>query len=90
MNSPVQAGDPRALLRERLEALVCQLAELEKLREWVGREENRQRELREAGRSHSPARTASGRCGFAEAKLVPALRALNGAGCCNERRKANE
>ncbi|WP_206734108.1 hypothetical protein, partial [Bradyrhizobium nanningense] len=62
MNSPVQAGDPRALLRERLEALVSQLAELEKLREWVSREENRQRELREAGRSHNPARSVSGRC----------------------------
>lgn len=48
MNSHVQAGDPGALLRERLEALVSQLVELEKLRERVGREENRQRELRKA------------------------------------------
>jgi hypothetical protein len=48
MNSHFQAGDPGALLRERLEALVSQLAELEKLRERVGREESRQRELRKA------------------------------------------
>ncbi|MCS3759043.1 hypothetical protein GGE24_002381 [Bradyrhizobium centrosematis] len=90
MNSPVQAGDPRALLRHRLEALVTELAELEELREWVSREENRQRELRKAGRSRSPARTASGRRSFAEATLVPVLLGLNKSGCCNERRKANE
>jgi hypothetical protein len=90
MNSPVQTGDSRALLRERLEALVSQLAELEKLREWVNREESRQRELREASRSHSRAPTVRGHCSFAEAKLAPALRGLDRSGCCNERRKANE
>lgn len=90
MNSPVQAGDPRALLRQRLEALVTELAELEELREWVSREENRQRELRKAGRLRSPARTASGRRSFAGAKLVPVPLGLNKFGCCNERRKVNE
>lgn len=87
MNSPVQAGDPRALLRERLETLVSELAELEKLREWVSREENRQRE---PSRSHNRALTVSGRCSFAEAKLEPALRGLNRSGCRNARRKASE
>jgi hypothetical protein len=90
MNSPVQAGDPRALLRQRLEALVTELAELEELREWVSREENRRRELRKVGRLRIPARTASGRRSFAEAKLLPALLGRNKSGCCNERRKANE
>ncbi len=89
MNSPVQAGDPRALLRQGLEALVTELAELEELREWVSREENRQRELRKVGRLRIPARTASGRRSFAEAKLVPALLGSQ-SGCCNERRKAND
>lgn len=90
MNSHLQAGDPGALLRERLEALVSQLAELEELRERVGREENRQREPRKAAKSRSPARTESGRCGFAEAKLAPALFGPNRPGCCNERREAIE
>lgn len=90
MNSPVQAGDSRALLQQRLEALVSQLAELEKLREWVTREENRQRALRKAGSSRRTARTASGRLSFAEAKLVSALLGPNRSSRCNERRKAIE
>lgn len=48
MNTRIRAESPAALLRERLEALVARLAELEKLRDRVGREENRQRKLRKA------------------------------------------
>lgn len=80
MNSHFQAGDPGALLRERLEALVSQLAELEKLRERVGREESTSARAAQGGRSPSPFRTASGRSGFAEAKLVPALLGPNRSG----------
>jgi hypothetical protein len=46
MNTRVRTKNPAAVLRKRLEALVSQLVELEKLRERVGREENRQRKLR--------------------------------------------
>jgi hypothetical protein len=88
MNKPVQAVDP-SLLRERLEGLVSQLAELEKLREWVSREENRQRELGKAGRLCSPARTGRRRRSVAEAKLVPALLGLDRSGCRNEARKGS-
>ncbi|WP_407118096.1 hypothetical protein [Bradyrhizobium sp. LMG 9283] len=49
MNTRVRAENPAAVLQERLDALVTQLVELEKLRERVGREENRQRKLRRAG-----------------------------------------
>lgn len=44
-----RVDNPGAVLRQRLDALVCQLAELESLRDRVGREENRQRELRQSG-----------------------------------------
>ncbi|SFO57310.1 hypothetical protein SAMN05216330_103690 [Bradyrhizobium sp. Ghvi] len=50
MNTHVRAENPVALLRERLEALAAQLAELEKLRKRVGREEKLRRKLRRAGR----------------------------------------
>lgn len=42
--STIRANYSAALLSERLEALASQLAELEQLRDRVGREENRQRE----------------------------------------------
>jgi hypothetical protein len=48
MDTRVRTESRAALLQERLEALVALLAELEKLRERVGREENLQRELSEA------------------------------------------
>lgn len=48
VNTRIRAESPAALLGERLEALVARLAELEKLRDRVGREENRQRKLRKA------------------------------------------
>lgn len=44
-----RVDNPAAVLRQRLEALASQLAELESLRDRVGREENRQRELRQSG-----------------------------------------
>lgn len=53
MNASPQAENPVILLRERLEALAAQLAELEKLRERVGREEKLWRKLRKAGGAYS-------------------------------------
>ncbi|MFK4486114.1 hypothetical protein [Bradyrhizobium sp. USDA 336] len=89
MNTRVGAESPAVLLRERLDALVAQLAEVEKLRERVGREENLQRKLRKAGGANNPARTAGGPSGFAQAKLmaIPLIRKKSG--CCDERPKAN-
>lgn len=49
MTTRVRADNPAAVLRQRLEALASQLVELEKLRDRVGREENRQRDLRKPG-----------------------------------------
>ncbi|UWU89953.1 hypothetical protein [Bradyrhizobium sp. CB1015] len=89
MNSRVRAESPAALLRERLEALVAQLAELEKLRERVGREEYLQRKLRRAGGAYHRARTVSGRSSFARAKLMPVLLIRKKSGCCDEHPKAN-
>jgi len=57
MNTRVRAENPAAVLQERLDALVTQLVELEKLRERVGREESRQRKLRKAGSRQSRVRT---------------------------------
>lgn len=89
MNSPVRAEGPAAMLRERLEALVAQLAELESLRERVGREENLQRKLRKAGGACNRARTANGRSSFAQAKLMPVLLSRKTSGRCDEQPKAN-
>lgn len=50
MKTSVQAENTVALLRERLEALAAQLAELERLREWVGREEKLRRKTAQGGR----------------------------------------
>jgi hypothetical protein len=44
-----RVDNPGAVLRQRLEALAAQLAELESLRDRVDREENHQRELRQSG-----------------------------------------
>ncbi|MDF0581935.1 hypothetical protein [Bradyrhizobium yuanmingense] len=90
MNTRVGAESPAVLLRERLDALVAQLAEVEKLRERVGREENLQRKLRKAGGAFNRARTANGRSSFAQAKLIPALLARRKSGCCEKHPKANE
>ena len=49
MKTSVQAENTVALLRERLEALAAQLAELEGLREWVGREEKLRRKTAQGG-----------------------------------------
>lgn len=89
MNTRVRAENPAAVLQERLDALVTQLVELEKLRERVGREENHQRKLRKAGSPHGRARTASGRSSFAQAKLMPVLLARDKSGYRNEHPKAN-
>jgi len=89
MNSRVRVEGPAAMLRERLEALVAQLAELERLRERVGREENLQRKLRKAGGAHNRARTANARSSFAQAKLMPVLLSRKKLGCCNEHPEAN-
>lgn len=89
MNTRIRAQNPAALLRERLEALVAQLAELEKLRDRVGREENRQRKLRKADSPPCRARTAGSRSSFAQAKLMPVLLGFNKLRCCSERPKAN-
>ncbi|MBH5398289.1 hypothetical protein HZZ13_10865 [Bradyrhizobium sp. CNPSo 4010] len=67
MNTRVRVEGSAAMLRERLEALVAQLAELERLRERVGREENLQRKLRKAGAANNPARTFQLRTGKAHA-----------------------
>jgi hypothetical protein len=48
MNTRVRTKDPAAVLRKRLEALVSQLMELEKLRERVGREPSTQAALERA------------------------------------------
>lgn len=89
MNTRVRAESPAALLRERLEALVAELAELEKLRERVGREEYLQSRLRKADGANHPARTAGGPSGFAQAKLMPIPLIRKKSGCCDERPKAN-
>ena len=44
-----RVDNPAAVLRQRLETLASQLAELESLRDRVDREENHQRELRQSG-----------------------------------------
>lgn len=77
MNSRVRAESPAALLRGRLEALVAQLAELEKLRERVGREEKLQRKLRKADSAYDRTQAASRRPSFAQAKLMPVLLSRN-------------
>lgn len=89
MNTRVRAEGPAAMLRERLEALVAQLAELEKLRERVGREENLQRKLRKTGGAYNRARTARGRSSIAQAKLMPILLVRKKSGCRDEHPKAH-
>lgn len=65
-----RVDNPAAVLRQRLEALASQLAELESLRDRVGREENRQRELRQSGHL---GRRASSECNRAvvESSYLP-------------------
>lgn len=67
MSTCIQANHPAAL-SERLEALASQLAELEQLRDRVGREENRQRELRKSPR---PSPDHERRCNSVDVKLMP-------------------
>ncbi|GMP12496.1 hypothetical protein TM239_65850 [Bradyrhizobium sp. TM239] len=87
MNTRIRAENPAVFLRERLEALVAQLAELEKLRDRVGREENRHRKLRKADCPH--AELGGSRSRLAQAKLMPVLLGRSESRCCNERPKAN-
>lgn len=89
MNTRVRAENPAALLRERLEALGAQLAELEKLRDRVGREETRQRRLRKADSPPCRARTAGSHSSFAQAKLMPVLLGCIRSRRCDQRPKAN-
>ena len=92
MSIRARADNPAAVLRQRLEALVSQLAELESLRDRVGREENRQRDSRKRGylRKASELRgQVSGRCNFTDAKLVSAPPGGNTSNYFNECPKAN-
>lgn len=92
MSIRARAENPAAVLRRRLEALAAQLAELESLRDRVGREESRQRHLRKPGFPRKASKLgaqASGRCTFADAKLVSAPSGRNTSKYFSECPKAN-
>lgn len=75
MRIRARADNSAAVLRQRLEALAFQLAELESLRDRVDREESHQRDLCKLGyvRKASGLRgQANGRCNLVDLNFKPA------------------